>query len=319
LAYNNQTDANRHPFIEEEMSMSNAHPSLPRFDLFQPANLAEASRFLSEHAADARPFLGGTDLFVRMRDGQLKPATLVNLKTIPDMNRLDFEPRDGLTIGGAVTMNRVIGFKDAQTHYPLLVEAVRSVASYQLRNRATIVGNICNASPAGDTIGAALLYQGELKVFSADGEKTVPLDDFFLAPGKTRLKPGEIVTSLHLPPAPKGQQGRYCKLGRNVISDLSIVGVAVLGFADQKCKSGFRFRIAVASAASIPLMVNTAAEILASQPINETTIQQAAEAARLACSPIDDVRSSATYRKAMVERCTLRAISDVWQRLQKGG
>ena len=299
--------------------MSNAHPSLPRFELFQPATLPEASQFLHEHPTDSRPFLGGTDLFVRMRDGVLKPSTLVNLKTIPGMNEMCFDPQEGLTIGVAVTMNHVIAAADAQLHYPLLVEACRSVASYQLRNRATIVGNICNASPAGDSIGAALLYEGELKIFSSEGEKSLPLKDFFVGPGKTKLKSGEIVTALHLPLPPKGQQGAYCKLGRNVISDLSIVGVAVLGYPDATTKSGLRFRIALASVAPTPLVAKQAEEILASQPISEAVIRQAAEAARQACSPIDDVRASATYRRAMVERCTFRTVMNVWQRLQKNG
>ena len=297
--------------------MSTAHPSLPRFELIQPATLPEASQFLHAHPSDARPFLGGTDLFVRMRDGALKPSTLVNLKTIPGMNEMCFDPQEGLTIGAAVTMNHVIAAADAQLHYPLLVEACQSVASYQLRNRATIVGNICNASPAGDSIGAALLYEGELKVFSSEGEKSMTLKDFFLGPGKTKLNPGEIVTALHMPPPPKGQQGAYCKLGRNVISDLSIVGVAVLGYPDASAKSGLRFRIALASVAPTPLVAQKAEEILASQPITEAVIQQAAETARQDCSPIDDVRASAAYRRAMVERCTSRTVKDIWQRLQK--
>jgi CO/xanthine dehydrogenase FAD-binding subunit len=260
------------------MIMSNAHPSLPRFELFQPVTLAEASQFLTAHKEDARPFMGGTDLFVRMRDGNLNPATLVNLKSIPGLNEMRFDPVEGLTIGSAVVMNHVIASADAQQHYPLLVEAARSVASYQLRNRATVVGNICNASPAGDTIGAALLYKGELRIYSPAGDKVLPLEDFFIGPGKTKLKTGEIVSALYIPPPPIGHQSRYYKLGRNVISDLSI---------------------------------------LASQPITEEVIQKAAEATKQACSPIDDVRSSAAYRRAMIERCTYRAVRDVWQRLQK--
>lgn len=299
--------------------MVNAHPSLPRFDLIQPASLSEASQYLQTHPKDARPLLGGTDLFVRMRDGHLKVNVLVNIKAIAGMNEMCFNQKNGLTIGAAVPMNHVIKSADAQVHYPLLVEAARSVASYQLRNRATVIGNICNASPAGDTIGAALLYQGEMKVYSAKGEKTLALNDFFIGPGKTKLQPGEIVTELRLPPPPAGQQGSYCKMGRNAISDLSIVGVAVLGFPDNSTKSGFSFRIALASVAPTPLEALDAEKLLASQPITEDVIQKAAEAARQACNPIDDVRSSAAYRQAMVERCTYRTLLHVWQRLQKAG
>ena len=297
--------------------MPNSHPSLPRFELIQPSSLKEASQFLSMHPEDARPFLGGTDIFVRLRDGHLKLNTLVNLKAIPSMDALRFSPEEGLTIGSAVPMNHVIAFPDAQTHYLLLVEAARSVASYQLRNRATIVGNICNASPAGDTCGASLIYKGTLNVYSPGGEQQIPLEDFFLGPGKTLLKPGEIVTSIHFPLPPEGHQGKYLKLGRNVISDLSIVGIAVLGYADATAKSKFRFRIALASVAPVPLIAREAEEILASQPLSDAVITEAAQAAMNACHPIDDVRSSAAYRQAMVFRLTYRAITEIWQRLQK--
>jgi CO/xanthine dehydrogenase FAD-binding subunit len=302
--------------LQEEMTMPNTHPSLPHFELIQPATLKESSQFLTQHPEDARPFLGGTDIFVRLRDGHLKLNTLVNIKNIPGMDTLSFNPQTGLTIGSAVSMNRVIIFPEVQVHYPLLVEAARSVASYQLRNRATIVGNICNASPAGDSSGASLIYKGELNVYSANGERQIPLEDFFLGPGKTALKPGEIVTSIHFPLPPQGHQCKYLKLGRNVISDLSIVGVAVLGYADETAKSKFRFRIALASVAPVPLIARDAEELLASQPLSDAVITKAAEAAMNACHPIDDVRSSAVYRQAMVFRLTYRAVSEVWQRLQ---
>jgi CO/xanthine dehydrogenase FAD-binding subunit len=299
------------------MTMPNSHPSLPHFELIQPTSLKEASQYLSLHADNSRPFLGGTDIFVRLRDGHLKLATLVNLKAIPGMDELRFDPKEGLTIGGAVSMNRLIALPEAQVNYSLLMEAARSVASYQLRNRATIVGNICNASPAGDTCGASLLYKGELNVYSPGGERQIPLEDFFLGPGKTMLKPGEIVTSIHFPLPPKRHQGKYLKLGRNVISDLSIVGIAVLGYADATAKSKFRFRIALASVAPVPLIAHEAEEMLASQPITEAVITEAARTATNACHPIDDVRSSAAYRQAMVFRLTFRAITEVWQRLQE--
>ena len=118
----------------------------------------------SQHADEARPFLGGTDVFVRMRDGFLKPRFLVDVKGLEGMSDLHFDPETGLTIGAAVNMNQLIASPDVQVHYPLLAEACRSVASYQLRNRATVVGNICNASPAGDTIGACLVFDGELHI-----------------------------------------------------------------------------------------------------------------------------------------------------------
>jgi len=135
----------------------NAHPELPEFDYIRPASLMEASQFLAEHAGEARPMLGGTDIFVRMRDGFWHEKYLVDVKHLDGSGDIRFDPVAGLTIGAGVNMNRVIASPQVKQHYPLLAEACRSVASYQLRTRATIVGKICNASPAGDTIGACLL------------------------------------------------------------------------------------------------------------------------------------------------------------------
>jgi carbon-monoxide dehydrogenase medium subunit len=212
-------------------------------------------------------------------------------------------------------MNRVIFSADVQTHYPLLAEACRSVASYQLRTRATVVGNICNASPAGDTIGACLALDGVLHIHGVKGPRQEPLASFFLGPGKTTLEPGDIVTALQIPPPPSGCVGRYLKLGRNQLSDLSIVGVAALGHPDSGCQSGYRFRLALASVAPVPLVPVEAEKYLADHPITPESLREAAHLSADACSPIDDVRGSARYRKQMARNLSANALAEVWKRL----
>ncbi len=292
------------------------HPTLPEFEYIRPATLAEASDFLARHAGEARPFLGGTDVFVRMRDGFLTPRYLVDVKKLDGMNDLRFDPQAGLTIGAAVNMNRVAAAPEVQAHYPLLAEACRTVASYQLRTRATIVGNICNASPAGDTIGACLLFDGVLHIQGVDGPRLEPLKSFFLGPGKTTLKPGDIVTAIQFPLPPQGCQGTYIKLGRNKLSDLSIVGVTVLGCPDAACASGYRLRVALTSVAPVPLVAGAVETCLAENPITPDAIQEAARLATEASMPIDDVRGSARYRKQMVGKLSARALNAVWNKLR---
>jgi carbon-monoxide dehydrogenase medium subunit len=293
----------------------NTHPSLPEFEYIRPATLAEACDFLSRYPDTARPFLGGTDVFVRMRDGFITPHFLVDVKNLDGTNDLRFDPQAGLTIGAAVNMNRVIASHDIQAHYPLLTEACRSVASYQLRTRATIVGNVCNASPAGDTIGACLVFGGLLHIQSVNGLRQEPLSAFFLGPGKTTLKPGDIVTAIHFPLPPKGCAGKYIKLGRNQLSDLSIVGVTALGCKDSTCASGYRFRLALASVAPTPLMPMEVETYLANHPITPDAIREAARLASDACSPIDDVRGSARYRRQMVKSLSVKALTEIWKKL----
>lgn len=295
--------------------MINPHPGLPEFDYIKPATLQEASQFLAQHAGEARPILGGTDCFVRMRDGFWKDKYLVDVKGLDGTTDLTFSPEHGLTIGAAVNMNRVSQNQMVKDYYPLLAQAAESVASYQLRSRATVVGNICNASPAGDTIGACLAYQGILHVHGTSGVRQVPLAGFFKGPGKTTLTPGDIVTAISFPLPPQKNAGKYIKLGRNTKSDLSIVGVSVMGYPDNTAPSGFRFRMALASVAPIPLVPSDAEKILAEKMINEETIAAAAQAAMDACNPISDVRGSARYRKYMVRNLVRQAVQAVYAEL----
>jgi len=294
----------------------NSHPALPEFEYVQPATLAEASQFLASHSVEARPFLGGTDVFVRMRDGFLTPKFLVDVKNLNGTNDLRFDPKVGLTLGAAVNMNRVIASPEVQAHYPLLAEACRSVASYQLRTRATVVGNICNASPAGDTIGACLVFDGVLHIHGVNGPREEPLAVFFLGPGQTTLKAGDVVTAIHFPIPPKDCAGTYLKLGRNQLSDLSIVGVTALGHPDASCQSGYRFRLALASVAPVPLVPADAETYLTNNSITPESLREAARLSAEACAPIDDVRGSARYRKEMARNLSAKALTVVWEKLK---
>jgi carbon-monoxide dehydrogenase medium subunit len=293
--------------------MLTAHPGLPEFDYIKPTTLEEASTFLAQHAGEARAFIGGTDVFVRMRDGAWQDKYLVDVKSLPGMNDLKFDPARGLTVGAAVNMNRVIASPEVNEHYPVLAEAAHTVASYQLRTRATIAGNACNASPAGDTIGAGLVYDARLRVHGVDGDRVEPLRAFFKGPGKTVLKAGDIVTAVEFPLPPQGAQGKYIKLGRNAIGDLAIVGITALGYPDSAAASGYRFFAALASVAPTPLLLDMA--LLSEKPIGEETIHEAAEFAMNSVTPIDDVRGSARYRKLMVRNMTRKALAEVWSKL----
>ena len=292
-----------------------ARPGLPSFDYVRAATLDEVPRLLEEHGEAARLLMGGTDLFVRMRDGFVRPRIVVDVKHLPGMQNISYDEHTGLTIGAATTMNEVARHPDVRAHYPLLAEAANSVASYQLRNRATLGGNLCNGSPAADTAPATLVLEGRIVLYGPGGKREVPANEFFLGPGETAMQPGELMTAVRFPPPPAGSAGRYLKLGRNKASDLAIAGVAVFGFPDGTA-SGYRFRIGLASVAPVPLRALEAEEVLTANPLGDETFTLAAEKAMQAASPIDDVRASAAYRRAMVRNLTLRGLRDVWERLR---
>jgi carbon-monoxide dehydrogenase medium subunit len=285
---------------------------IAEFDYVRPKTPKEAVDFLAAHDGEARAFMGGTDLFVRLRDGFYgETRYVVDLKGLPGMLDISFDPGTGLRMGAAVNMNRMAAFPAVRQHFPILAEAARAVASYQLRSRATVAGNLCNASPASDTAPACLVLEASVVLFGLGGERELPLNGFFTGPGRTQMQPGEIMTAIKIPVPPAGCAGRYIKLGRNAVGDLALAGVAVLGFPDAAAPSGHRFRIALASVAPTPLRVASAEEILAQGPLTDKAVDAAAKAAMDTAAPISDVRSSAEYRKLMVQNLTRRAVKDV--------
>lgn len=296
--------------------MLNPLPRLPEFAYIKLESLNETVQFLKNHWDEAHPFSGGTDTFVALRDRKLHPRYLVDLKHLPGFKALNYDPEQGLTIGGAVTLNQLIASTSVQEHYPLINQAARHVGGYQLRNRATLVGNLCNASPCGDTIGPSMIYHGKANIIGPGGKRTLPLGDFFIAPGETALKIGEIVQSITYSLPPVDSKGVYSCLGRNNLADLAIAAVTVLAYPDESATSGYRFRIALSAVAPTVIMVTAAQDLLSVAKVNDKCLQRAARHAVQSCKPIDDIRASKAYRLEMVYTLTLSALRLVWKMLQ---
>jgi len=296
--------------------MINPYPVLPEFEYIRPKTADEAIRFLKSHPEQARPFLGGTDCLVALRDHKISPHYLVDLKYLDGFQDLTFNEDTGLTIAAAVTMNQLIASEHVRMHFPLIAAAAREVGGYQLRSRATLVGNICNASPCGDTIAPCLVYEGMAAILDLEGQRQVPLKNFFKSPGKTVLECGEIVSSIQLPLPPEGSVGKYLSIGRNALGDLAIVAVTILAYPDTDSTSGFRFRIALSAVAPTVIFAEEAQQLLSEKLLNEEKLEQAALLASQASSPIDDIRGSAHYRREMVRVLTCQALLEVWNDLK---
>lgn len=286
-------------------------PELPAFKYHRASSVENALEQLGSSDARTHVLLGGTDLFVQMRAGVVAPEAVIDLKNLPDFRRISFDYDSGLRIGAAATMNAVADHPDVKRHYPLLVEAIETIASYQLRNRATIGGNLCNASPAADSAPPLLVLNSHVTLESTEGQRQLNLNEFFEGPGKTALESSEIMTMVHVPVPPTGWKGRYLKLGRNASGDLAIVGVAVLGYPDPETSSGFQFRIALASVAPTPLRVTEAEKLIAGTDLSDESIERAARIAQNTAKPISDARASAEYRSAMVYELTVWGLNDV--------
>jgi carbon-monoxide dehydrogenase medium subunit len=288
---------------------------MKKFDYVKPETLAEASAFMIEHDGEARLYAGGTDVLILMRGGFVAPQYIVDIKEIPGLRGISFDETAGLTIGAAVTLNAVASSPIIREKFGLLAEAAETVGSYQVRNRATIGGNICNASPSADTVPALLVLGAMAWVFGSGEQKAIPLDTFFTGPGEALLGPGDILTSIQVSLPPAGNAHRYLKLGRVRAADLALVGVAVLGFPQADNPSGYGFRIALGAVAPTPTRAPEAEAVLA-ESVDDEAIGKATLAAVRTAKPISDVRASAEYRSAMVGALTRRGIKEVLQDLR---
>ncbi len=285
--------------------MNQPHPRLPEFRYYQPKSSKEAIDFLDKHADQSRPYAGGTDCFNQVRDRRIHPQYLVDLKSIKGFREIKFDPKKGLTIGAAVRLNEIINHTKARKFYPILMEAALEVGGYQLRNRATLVGNLCNASPCGDTIGPCLAYSSKVHIVGPDGKHEVDLKDFFEGPGKTSLQPCEIVESISIPIPQSAAEGTYQSIGRNKFGDLAIAAVTVLGYVKKDTPSGYEFLLTLTAVAPTVIFADLAQDILKTKSITRDTLRQAASACGKACKSIDDIRGSAQYRRDMIQMLAL--------------
>ena len=267
---------------------------MPHAEYHRPGSVEEATALLS--APGARPIAGGTDLMVQARGGRSRPSALVDLSFVPSLAELRGGPDGGLLVGATVRLARLEADPWCAA-FPLLREAAATVGSIQIRNRATLAGNLCNGSPAADTAPALLCYEAVIHIVGPAGGREVPLEDFWKGPGQTVLRPGEWVEAVGLPPPPP-HGGCYLKLGRTLGVDLAVTGVAAL-------VSDAGVRLAAASVAPTPRRLRPVEAVLsAARPGSRPDIGPAMAAA---IAPIDDARASAAYRQAMTVVLALRA------------
>ena len=286
----------------------------PKFDYVRPRKIEEVLDALQNNRNGIhRVYAGGTDVIPKMKRRVIKaPEVLIDLKGLSDLDYIQFEDFDGLKIGALATVSSVADSNIVKGHFPLLAQAASSIASRQVRNRATIAGNICNAVPSADSVPALLCLESKLICSSLKGSRTVRIGEFFTGPNKTVLKPDEILKEIQVPNMPERSKGVYLKLSTRSRMDLALVGVAaILSF-----ESGFitDARIGLGAVAPTPMRAKKAEESLVGNRVSDETIEKAARLAAEESKPISDHRASAEYRKMMVavlvKRALRQALSD---------
>jgi len=276
------------------------------FEHFQPNSLKEAIKVLSIKVKDTKVIAGGTDLLNAMRDGETGFKCLVDLKGIKELDYIKYKAKEGLRIGALTRIRDIETSSEIRKKYPLLSEAAHTIGSVQIRNMATIGGNLCNAAPSADMAPALIALGAKGKVQGAKGKRTIPIEDFFVGPGETQLKKGEILTEIVVPNLAKDTCGVYIKHGLRKAMDIAIVSVCVLiTRGNGKLKGA---KIVLGAVAPTPLRAKNAEKILLDGNLNEDSIKEAAEEAAKACLPISDIRGSEWYRREIVKVLVRRGI-----------
>jgi carbon-monoxide dehydrogenase medium subunit len=277
------------------------------FEMYQPASLQEASRLLKEKGPGGRFLAGGTDLVIAMKEKGLVPKYVVDLKRIPGLTGIRENSDGTITIGALTTMREIETSPLLKKKYPFLAQSAAEVGSIQIRNRATIGGNMANATPSADVAPSLIALNAIAKIVGANGERTVSLEDFFRGPGQSVMTADEILTEITIPKAAARLVGEYMKFSPREMMDLAYVGVAVAyGLGDQRrCES---VRIVLGAVAPTPIRARRAEAAVEGQVMTETLAEKAGQIAAEESKPISDVRSSADYRRAMVAAMTKRAL-----------
>jgi carbon-monoxide dehydrogenase medium subunit len=286
-----------------------------RFAYQESRTLHEAVALLGQ-TEDARLIAGATDVLIRWRQGVLKPRCVINIKRIAGLDEVSYSPVTGLRLGTLVTIRTLERHALIREHYPALAQAAMAFAGVQIRNLATVGGNVCNASPAGDTLPALLAYGTECRLLGPAGERLLPLGQFFLGPGRTALQPAELLVELRLPPPLPHTGALYIKHSPRSTMDIATVGVAaVVSLAAQ---SGVCQEVKISLGAVAPTVVRaTAAEdVLRGQPVNAERLRQAARAAVEAAQPIDDIRGTAAHRRRIIAPLVQRTLQYAVQMAQ---
>lgn len=278
---------------------------LSKFRYVRPQNLGEALLFLQQNTG-TKILAGGTDLMVMLRRNAETPDNILDIKAIPETKRLEYQ-KDGLFIGASVTVNQIAESTVVKEKYLALAQAANSLASYQLRNRATLVGNICNASPGADLAGPLLVFEAKVHIANQQGNRVVDIHEFFIGVKRTVLRQGDIVTGVSLPLSNAGDTSVFLKQARIKGHDLGIVGVAV------HLTKNKRFRVAMTAVAPTPIRLFRMEEALNLRPFDERLAVWAGEEVTKHIEPISDVRSSAEYRlhtsKVLVKRAIAQLVA----------
>jgi carbon-monoxide dehydrogenase medium subunit len=291
---------------------------LKEIDYAAPTSLAEAVALLASKGQRARVLAGGTDIIVQLREHRRELDLLVDVKGIPEANELTYDFVKGLRLGAAVPCYRIYEHPLIAKAYPGLIDAVGLVGGIQIQSRASVGGNLCNASPAADTVPPLIVHEAVAVIAGPRGNRELPVEQFCTGPGKSALAPGELLVCLRLPPPRPRQGAAYLRFIPRNEMDIAVAGAAAAVTLDDKKARCVSARIALAAVAPTPLLVADAGAALVDGALTDALIARAAQLAQSAAKPISDMRGTADYRRHVVGVLTRRALGEAIARAKAG-
>ncbi|HEX5447494.1 MAG TPA: xanthine dehydrogenase family protein subunit M [Pirellulales bacterium] len=288
------------------------------FDYAAAASVEEAVGLLADRGPRAKVLAGGTDILVQLREGLREAELVVDIKKIPELMELSFRAETGLRLGAGVPCYQIYGNPAVAAAYPALADSARIIGGWQIQSRASIGGNLCNSSPAADSIPSLIALEAVCQIAGPAGRRSVPVAQFCTGPGKNQLARGEFLVSLEFPPPVAHSGSRYLRFIPRNEMDIAVVGVGAwlrLSASGERIEAA---RLALAAVAPTPLAATEAASWLVGKPATAETFVEAGELARKIARPISDMRGPAEYRVHLVGVLVQRALTEAAGRATTG-
>lgn len=283
------------------------------FDYIAPVSVQEATTLLAKHGDQARMLAGGTDIIVQLREGLRDAEMVIDIKKIPELMAIDYSAESGLTLGAGVPCYQVYENEEISAAYPALADSTRIIGGWQIQVRASVGGNLCNSSPAADTIPALISLAASCRIADPVGGRDVAVADFCTGPGQNVLEAGELLVSIQLPPSAAHSGSAYERFIPRNEMDIAVVGAGSWVQLDESGSTIQEARISLAAVGPTPLVAQQAADSLAGQEASEENLAAAGDLAREVASPIDDMRGTIEYRVhlvgVLVKRTLARAVA----------
>ena len=286
------------------------------FSYIAATTIPEAVALLDEKGENARLLAGGTDLIVQVREARRDVDWMIDIKSIPEVNVLDYNADTGLVLGAAVECYKIYADAAISDAYPGLIDATTIIGGTAIQGRAAVGGNLCNASPAADAIPPLIVLNATCVIAGPNGERELPVEQFCTAPGQTALAKGEMLVSLRIPAPESNSSSYYLRFIPRNEMDIAVVGAGAAVTLDAAKETITSARIALAAVAPTPLFAEEASALLAGREVSDEAIDEAAQAAQAIARPISDMRGTAEQRTHLVGVLTRRALNGAIQRVR---